>query len=110
MIIKNRDEILSYGDREGREIALDILEAGLAGIPIVCTDVPAGNEIGGRDVVTFDLQDTSRTSPAVCEGSSCRTSQHRLRRRVRQRYTWQAIIERDIKPLIDRQEKNATHT
>jgi glycerate 2-kinase len=30
MIIKNRDELLSCGDREGRAIALDILEAGLA--------------------------------------------------------------------------------
>ena len=30
MIIKNRTELTSYGDREGRTMALDILEAGLA--------------------------------------------------------------------------------
>ena len=29
MIIKNRDEITSYGDRQGRLMALDILEGGL---------------------------------------------------------------------------------
>lgn len=30
MIIKNRDELISHGDRRGRAMALDILEAGLA--------------------------------------------------------------------------------
>ena len=30
MIIRNRDELTSHGDREGRALALDILEAGLA--------------------------------------------------------------------------------
>jgi len=30
MIIKNREELTSHGDREGRAMALDILEAGLA--------------------------------------------------------------------------------
>ena len=29
MIIKNRDTLVSHGDREGRALALDILEAGL---------------------------------------------------------------------------------
>jgi glycerate 2-kinase len=30
MIIKNRDELISHGDRQGRALALDILEGGLA--------------------------------------------------------------------------------
>jgi len=31
LIITNREELVSHGNRQGREIALDILEAGLAG-------------------------------------------------------------------------------
>ena len=34
---------------------------------------------------------------AWAEGSAV----HRLRRRVRQHYTWKAIFQRDIKPLLD---------
>ncbi len=41
--------------REG--FAMPVLEAGLVGIPVVCTEVPAAVEIGGEDVILFDLDD-----------------------------------------------------
>jgi glycosyltransferase involved in cell wall biosynthesis len=84
--------------REG--FAMPVLEAGLAGIAVVCTDVPAAVEIGGEDVMVFGLTETPEDLAARlldwAEGSAV----HRLRRRVRQRYTWQAIFRRDIKPLL----------
>jgi len=84
--------------REG--FAMPVLEAGLAGIPVVCTGVPAAVEIGGEDVILFDLDDTpdhlAARLLAWAEGSAV----HRLRRRVRQSYTWQAIFRRDIEPLL----------
>jgi glycosyltransferase involved in cell wall biosynthesis len=84
--------------REG--FAMPVLEAGLTGIPVVCTQVPAAVEIGGEDVIAFDLDETpdrlAERMLAWAEGSPV----HRLRRRVRQNYTWQAIFRRDIEPLL----------
>jgi glycosyltransferase involved in cell wall biosynthesis len=88
--------------REG--FAMPVLEAGLAGLPVVCTGVPAAAEIGGEDVIVFDLdEDAGRLAARIlswAEGNAV----HRLRRRVRQSYTWQAIFRRDIEPLLGRQE------
>ena len=84
--------------REG--FAMPVLEAGLVGIPVISTEVPAAVEIGGQDVFFFE-QDEDPASLAErilawAEGSHI----HQLRRRVRQHYTWQAIFSRDIKPLL----------
>jgi len=88
--------------REG--FAMPVLEAGLAGVPVACTEVPAAVEIGGEDVILFDLDEASDRLAerllAWAEGSAV----HRLRRRVRQSYTWQAIFHRDIEPLLRRRE------
>ena len=84
--------------REG--FAMPVLEAGLAGVPVVCTEVPAAVEIGGQDVILFDKTE----DPAALAGRILAWAEaspvHRLRRRVRQNYTWQAIFRRDIKPLL----------
>ena len=67
--------------REG--FAMPVLEAGLVGIPVVCTEVPAAVEIGGEDVIGFDLDEApDRLAARIlawAEGSPV----HRLRRRVR---------------------------
>jgi glycosyltransferase involved in cell wall biosynthesis len=92
------DLMLMPSHREG--FAMPVLEAGLAGIPVVCTQVPAAVEIGGTDVIGFDLAEApDRLAARIlawAEGSPV----HRLRRRVRQNYTWQAIFRRDIEPLL----------
>jgi glycosyltransferase involved in cell wall biosynthesis len=84
--------------REG--FAMPVLEAGLAGIPVVCTEVPAALEIGGEDVILFGLDEAPERLAgrilAWAEGSPV----HRLRHRVRQGYTWQAIFRRDVEPLL----------
>jgi glycosyltransferase involved in cell wall biosynthesis len=91
--------------REG--FAMPVLEAGLVGIPVVCTKVPAAVEIGGEDVLIFDKRDNAADLADQilkwAEGSPV----HRLRRRVRHNYTWQAIFSRDIHPLLP--ETRASH-
>jgi glycosyltransferase involved in cell wall biosynthesis len=84
--------------REG--FAMPVLEAGLAGIAVACTRVPAAVEIGDPDVILFDAGDPPDhvAERILAWAGGSRT--HRLRRRVRQGYTWQAILERDIKPLL----------
>lgn len=84
--------------REG--FGMPVLEAGLAGLPIVCTEVPAAQEIAGGEVMLFDpSEDQGHLTTRILEWAE-NSRVHRLRRRVRQRYTWQAIFQRDIEPLL----------
>lgn len=88
--------------REG--FGMPVLEAGLAGIPVVCTDMPAAQEIAGHDVMLFDAaEDPAQVAARILEWTE-HSQVHRLRRRVRQRYTWQAIFRRDIEPLLREEE------
>jgi glycosyltransferase involved in cell wall biosynthesis len=93
------DVMLMPSHREG--FGMPVLEAGLAGMPVVSTDVPAAREIGSADVTLFDAgeppEDVARQIHAWAKSSAV----HQLRRRVRQRYTWRAIFERDIRPLLE---------
>lgn len=81
---------------------MPVLEAGLVGIPVVCTEVPAAVEIGGQDVILFDLEEEPDRLAGRILAWTKESAVHRLRRRVRQGYTWQAIFRRDIEPLLGR--------
>ena len=79
---------------------MPVLEAGLVGVPIVCTDIPAAEEIGGEGVILFDAdKDPVHVAKLILAWIE-RSPAHRLRRRTRQNYTWQTIFHRDIKPLL----------
>jgi glycosyltransferase involved in cell wall biosynthesis len=86
--------------REG--FGMPVLEAGLAGVPVACTEVPAAVEIGGEDVILFDLGEAPDRLAGRILAWAEDSPVHRLRRRVRQGYTWQAIFRRDIEPLLRR--------
>jgi glycosyltransferase involved in cell wall biosynthesis len=95
------DLLLMPSHREG--FGMPVLEAGLAGIPVFCTDFPAAVEIGAGDLTLFD---TSDEPPQIADQilTWMETNPvHRLRRRVRQKYTWEAIFEREIQPLLEAQ-------
>lgn len=79
---------------------MPVLEAGLVGVPVVCTSVPAGEEIGGADVILFDADENPAHVAGRILAWAEESAVHRLRRRVRQDYTWQAIFHRDIRPLL----------
>ncbi|MFL7807989.1 MAG: glycosyltransferase family 4 protein, partial [Anaerolineae bacterium] len=80
--------------------AMPVLEAGLIGIPVVSTEVPAAVEIGGADVMLIDEHDDPADLADQLLAWAENSQVHRLRHRVRQRYTWQAIFCRDIEPLL----------
>ena len=93
------DVMFMPSHREG--FGMPVLEAGLVGVPVVCTNVPAAEEIGGNDVIIFDAaQDPAQLAKQILTWAENDTL-HRLRRRTRQHYTWNAIFDRDIKPLLD---------
>jgi glycosyltransferase involved in cell wall biosynthesis len=97
-LFRTSDLMFMPSHREG--FAMPVLEAGLVGVPVVCTDVPAAVEIGGDDVILFDERDGPDQLATRILAWAESSPVHRLRRRVRQEYTWQAIFERDIKPLL----------
>jgi glycosyltransferase involved in cell wall biosynthesis len=93
------DVMFMPSHREG--FGMPVLEAGLAGIPAICTlNVPAAVEIGGEDVTIID----SETSPAQLADQLVEwmqtNPQYHFRQRVRRQYTWKAIFKHDILPLL----------
>jgi glycosyltransferase involved in cell wall biosynthesis len=92
------DLLFMPSHREG--FGMPVVEAGLVGLPMVCTEVPAAQEIAGGEVMLFDpSEDQGHLTTRILEWAE-HSPVHRLRRRVRQRYTWQAIFQRDIEPLL----------
>lgn len=93
------DVMFMPSHREG--FGMPILEAGLAGVPVVSADVPAAEEIGGPDLLRF----RPTTDPALMAEQLLswvdKSPVHRLRRRMRHHFTWQAIFERTIRPLLE---------
>ena len=93
------DVVFLPSHREG--FGMPVLEAGLVGAPVVCTAVPAAREIGGDDVTLISPNgDPEEIADRILSIVDARPI-HRLRRRVRQSYTWHAIFERDIEPLLE---------
>ena len=79
---------------------MPVLEAGLLGIPVMTTNIPAAVEIGGKDIVLLeDPKDPIETADQII-GWLTGNPVYRLRKRVRQEYTWEAIYQREIKPLL----------
>ena len=93
------DLMIMPSHREG--FGMPVLEAGLAGIPAFSTsNVPAAIEIGKSDVTLFDASE----DPVILADRLLTwmesNPQFRLKQKVRQQYTWEALFKRDILPLL----------
>ncbi len=93
------DVMFMPSHREG--FGMPVLEAGLVGLPVVSTDVPASQEIARDNVLIFDAGqpagETAESIRAMVEANPV----SRLRSLVRANYTWEAIFNRKIKPLLE---------
>ena len=95
------DALLFPSTQEG--FGIPILEAGLSGIPVFCSDLPPLRQSGGADVTYFDPQHDLPTQIASqIESVLNASSAFRLRQRVRQQYRWETIIRRALIPLLER--------
>jgi glycosyltransferase involved in cell wall biosynthesis len=92
------DVMFMPSHREG--FGMPVLEAGLVGIPVVSRDVPAAHELAVGEASIFskdaDAEEVATQLLQVLERSPI----SKLRRRVRQQYSWQAIFEDSIQPLL----------
>jgi hypothetical protein len=62
--------------------------------------VPAAAEIGGEEVIAIEADgESTETARRILEGLE-QNPTHRLRRRVKAGFTWQALFCRQIEPLV----------
>lgn len=80
---------------------MPVLEAGLLGLPVVASEaVPAAEEIGGADVLRFELNQAPHELAQRLLSWAEENKRLRLARRTRQNFSWQAIFRRDIEQLL----------
>ncbi len=93
------DAMILPSTREG--FGIPVLEAGLARLPVFCTDLACFHESAGKNARYF-LPDASPESVAdlVLE-TLAGDPAYRLKRRVLQEYSWDKIFSERIRPLID---------
>lgn len=81
---------------------IPLLEAGLAGLPVFCSDIPPFRHAGRDDVTYFDPE---REPPDVIaeriRAELEHNPSHRLRRRIRREYRWERVIRDRLLPLLE---------
>jgi glycosyltransferase involved in cell wall biosynthesis len=81
---------------------IPILEAGLAGLPIFCSDIPPLRSLGGSHATYFSPD----ADPVVLANRIVNRlsfdSVFRLRTRVRREFSWEGIYASEIAPLLAR--------
>jgi glycosyltransferase involved in cell wall biosynthesis len=81
---------------------MPILEAGLLGMPVFSSKIPAAMEIGAGVVTRFSPDNAPDSIAGMLLDWAQNSTTQRLRQRIRQNFTWQAIFQHDILPLISR--------
>jgi glycosyltransferase involved in cell wall biosynthesis len=79
---------------------LPILEAGLAGMPIFCSDITSLRELVGEDGLFFSPDDDPNEIAALVARNLKSNAVYRHKLRVRQNFAWPAIYLRHIEPLL----------
>jgi glycosyltransferase involved in cell wall biosynthesis len=93
------DALFMPSHREG--FGMPIVEAGLVGLPVFCTQIPAAVELGGEDIITFPARAGPQEIGDLIMNWAMHSSIWRLRRRVRQSLIWPSIFQNDILPLLN---------
>ncbi len=92
------DLLLFPSFREG--FGIPVLEAGLARLPVFAADIPPVRESAGDLVHRFDPHSDPGQVAASVAAFLANDRSYLLKRRVLDRFTWGAVVERDIIPLL----------
>lgn len=103
-LYRTSDALLMPSHREG--FGMPVLEAGLVGLPVFCTEIPAAKELGKQDMYWLDPDAGPEKAASVIQTWAKQDKSSRLRRRTRSSYTWAAIFQQDILPLLDKGSRN----
>jgi glycosyltransferase involved in cell wall biosynthesis len=79
---------------------IPILEAGFAGLPIFCSDIPPLQSLGGANVTYFSPDADPDELADIITDSLSSNAVFRMRTQVRRQYTWERIYARQIASLL----------
>ena len=92
------DALFLPSQEEG--FGIPILEAGLAGIPIFCSDIPPLRKLGGNHATYFSLdEDPEKVCNLIVENIKG-NSVLAMKANVRSNYTWDGIYTEKIAPML----------
>lgn len=97
-LLRVSDLMLMPSHREG--FGMPILEAGLLGIPIFSTAVPAAVEIAKENFHLIQADADPKQLANFILNTLGKKREHHLRVEVRRNYTWKHIFEKDLLPLL----------
>jgi glycosyltransferase involved in cell wall biosynthesis len=81
---------------------IPLLEAGLAGLPIFCSELEPLKALAGENAVYFDPDDNPRQVAALIAGRLQSDPVYLMRVRVRRQFTWEAVYRNQIAPLLEK--------
>jgi len=93
-------DALFFPSRE-EGFGIPVLEAGLAGLPVFCADIPPLRDLGGDWAVYFSPHEEPGRIAALINERLGQDPVFRLRLRVRKSYTWERIYHGQIAPLLE---------
>jgi glycosyltransferase involved in cell wall biosynthesis len=97
------DMLLFPSDREG--FGLPVLEAGLAGLLVVISDIPALREVAQRDAVYIRLGDSSDMIAKNVIAAMKKRPELLFRKKVLSTYAWEAVFADRIVPAVETPDK-----
>jgi glycosyltransferase involved in cell wall biosynthesis len=82
---------------------IPIIEAGIFGIPIFCSDISPFRELAGDHANYFSLEDDPNVIASMLFDHLMKDKMYTLRSKTRLRYSWLGIYESRIEPLLREQ-------
>jgi glycosyltransferase involved in cell wall biosynthesis len=96
------DLVFMPSHREG--FGMPILEAGFLGKPVFASNIPAVEEIGNNDIHLIDItKNPEQTAKLILDWATSDPIYH-LRKKTRREFTWQAIFQKQIAPMLVKRE------
>jgi len=92
------DALLLPSREEG--FGIPVLEAGLTGVPVFCTDIPPLRDLAGEMGIYFSPDANPTQVADLILHRLSNDPIYRLRLRVRTRYTWERVYADQIAPLL----------
>ena len=81
---------------------IPVLEAGLAGLPVFCSDIPPLRSLGGDQALYFSPEANPQEVAAQVARRLAADPIYELRQRVRRSFTWEHVYREKIAPLLTR--------
>ena len=81
---------------------IPILEAGLAGMPVFCSDIPPLKDLGMSFIHYFSADEDPAHIASLISANLSASIVLGFRVRVRSQYAWQQVYQQQIQPLLER--------